>query len=313
MHAKQYQRATLKHLYKRIGIYSLIVVTITTIFLNVPGYKNEVSPLGSVLSVYFYSKHSTAENAAMGYMTYENHLKAITDPDLKKFYKHLAWEEKGISIDFASSIDNSWQLYTPEGTIKPNYLQYWQSIRSEIREFYQANIAPITIYDPVVHFRCSDAPFVTHPQYHLTKAATVQWMAAELKARGYNKITFLTCHKHRRMKGKNRCADFAAFYEKIFTTAGIKVVKQCHSVYKDFAIMVNAPLLVSLNASSFAFMAGIAKDPHNYISCNLGREHGGEYLLQNSADWIMDTRAPLLHKDAGGYKDSRVVIAKLQN
>lgn len=291
----------------RIITYLGVAIAICAIFIAVPGYKMEVTPLGSVLSTYFYNKHTNTDNL---YPTYKQHLANITDYKLKKFYKKLEWEHKSTQVDFISDIDATWQLYNTQGQVKNNYLLYWQTIRPEIKNFYATNIAPVKISTPVVHFRCSDAPFVLHPLYHLTKASTVQWMIEKIKDRGYTEVTMLSCNKHRKVKN-NPCAKYLKFYTALFVEAGVKVKTQCHDVYTDFAMMVYSPLLISLNESSYSFMAGISKDPNDYISCNLGREYAGRYLLQDQADWHMSTEKPVLHTEVQNYKEADAVLAKL--
>ncbi len=293
----------------RIFIYFTLALAICSIFIAVPGYKEEITPLGSVLSAYFYNKHSYSSNV---YTTFKMHLDNITDYHLKKFYAKFNWQEQGKKVALVSDVDATWQLYDQNGEPKPNYLQYWQTIRGDIKAFYNANIAPIHVKTPIVHFRCSDAPFVTHPAYHLTKASTVHWLINKIKDRGYSQVTILSCNRHRRVKN-NQCAAYLQFYRDMFTAAGIQVSTQCHDIYTDFAMMVYSPLLISLNESSFAFMAGIAKDPNDYISCNLGREHNGKYLAHDQADWQMAKSTPLLHNEVVSYKNTTQVLKQLQD
>lgn len=292
---------------QRVVIYSAIVTIVFTIFLNIPGFKKEVSPLGNVLSSYFYYLHSnTTEDIPAAYA---HHIKTMSDQELKRLYKNFNWQRID-SVAYNSARDTTWQLYNNDGSLRENYTAYWQAVRPTMQKFYTDYITPVAIDEPVVHFRCSDAPFVTHPMYHLTKATTVKWMAEQIKSRGYDHIVILSCNKHNRVNNSS-CDKYYNFYAQIFNAAGIKVKKQCHSIYQDFAIMVNAPLLVALNQSSYSFMAGIAKDPHNFISCNLGREHKGKYLLHTQADWIQSQDAPLLHSQVKDYYNTKEVIAQL--
>lgn len=298
----------MKWILQRFVIYLLIIVSVFAIMILIPGYKQEISPVGNVLSSYFYKIHSnTKEDIASAY---EHHFRTLTDPELKKLYQALNWDQQRASIDYQSARDTTWQLYNEDGSIRTNYLEYWQAVRPTLREFFTNNIQPTQIYIPVVHFRCSDAPFVAHPMYHLTKADTVNWMAKQIKARGFNKVIMLSCNRHRRLKN-NTCAKLADYYADIFKSNDIKVQKQCHSIVKDLALMIQTPLLVALNASSYSFIAGIAKDPEDFISCNLGREHEGKYLMHTQGDWIQDTSEPLLHSQVDDYYDVNKILSKL--
>ena len=135
-------------------------------------------------------------------------------------------------------------------------------------------------------------------------------MAEQIKSRGYDKLIILSCNNHRTLD-QSSCAKYIEFYSELFSKFDIKVETQCNSILKDFALMVYSPLLVSLNASSYSFMAGIAKNPQDYISCNMGLENQGKYVLQENVDWVLDNRAPLLHKDVKDYNNTDEVIALL--
>lgn len=294
---------------KRIFIYLLLSISLFGIFLASPGFKSEVTPLGSVMSAYFYNKHTKGYHV---YATYALHIKRVTDFKLKKFYKTLDWSSKGTIVDFKSDIDKTWQLYNQKGKPKENYLQYWQTVRPFTQKFYDEKIPKMKVNHPIVHFRCSDAPFVTHPLYHLSKRNSVQWMIDKIKAQGYQEVTILSCNRHRRVKN-NTCGLYLKYYTQLFTDSEVKVKTECHDVFTDFTLMVNAPVLVSLNPSSFGFMAGIAKEPSKYISCNLGTEFNNSYLLQDQADWLMAPYQPLLHSEVIDYKDAKKVISQLTN
>lgn len=43
----------------------------------------------------------------------------------------------------------------------------------------------------------------------------------------------------------------------------------------------------------------------------MGLEKDGTYILQTSADWHLDLRQPLLHKDVADYNQNRDVIRLL--
>lgn len=262
-------------------------------------------PFGNVMSEYFYFVNTgiSEHNLVVKNIIDAN---SIHDPELNSFYAHLDWTPKKKLIDYyKSNGDAAWH-----STYNPNFLKFWQALRPQIRALYNEMLPPIAIDIPVVHFRCSDIPFVRHPQYHLTKADSVKWMAEKVNAKGYDQIIFLNCTSHRRVD-KTACEKYAMFYINIFQNAGISVKTQCNTILQDFALMVSSPLVVSLNASSFSFMAGIAKDPSNYISCNMGIEFDGKYFLQTEADWIINNAVPLLHKDVTSYNNTDDVITKL--
>jgi hypothetical protein len=230
--------------------------------------------------------------------------------ELKNFYNKLNCKRQNKIIDYKSEPESSWHSLNDDGSQKLNYLKFWQTIRPEIQEIYQKNIKKSAMLYPVVHFRCSDTPFMKHLHYHLTKTSTVVWMIEKIKERGFSKIILLNCSGHR--NSANNCTTYVDFYIDLFKSHDLEVELQCNSIFEDFTLMFYSPLLVSLNTSSFSFMAGIAKDPQDYISCNMGLEIDGQYFLQTQADWILDSSVPLLHKDVKDYNNSSDVIEKLQ-
>jgi hypothetical protein len=240
--------------------------------------------------------------------------KLISNGKFRKFYKNLAWERKDHLIAYNSSAESAWNQIDENGNEKANYLEFWQTMRPVVKDFYQKNIKSIKIEYPIVHFRCSDAPLVRNPDMHLVKVASVKWMADKIKERGYSKVIMLSCNGFRRIgkESQKACDSYTEFYVETLKSYGIEVEVQCNDTFKDLALMIYSPLLVSLNASSFAFIAGVSKDPQNYIACNMGSERNGQYSMQTAADWILDHNAPLLHKDVKDYYDTDSVIKQLQ-
>lgn len=269
-----------------------------------------VGALGNDLVAYFYFINTNlADNICQKLKTYGDFI--VDEPYVKKIYENFTCKKADKLWAYASHYNAAWNQLELNGTYKQNYLQYWQMIRPAIQKFYQKNIVFKKIEIPVVHFRCSDSPFNKHIQYHMSKESSVKWMAQTIKKRGFNEIIILSCNKHFSLD-QNSCNKYTEFYANVFRRSGLNVMIQCNSVYEDFVLMLHAPLLVSLNASSYSFMAGIAKDPKNYISCNMGIEIKGKYMLQNAADWILDYREPLLHVDVHDYNDAEKIIEKLR-
>jgi len=270
--------------------------------------KTDTSALGNRLSQYFYVINTKPDDNIA--QEHQEHVESIINPELKSFYNSLVWSPNRELSSYKSKHDSTWNQINNDGSKKDNYLKYWQTIRSSMHRVYQQKISKIAVEYPVLHFRCSDSPFNKHINYHMPKASRVKWMAQQIRARGYSKAILISCNQHRSMD-QNSCAVYIDFYTKILADAGIELEKQCNSIYQDFAMMVHSPLLVSMSASSFSFMAGVAKNPQDYISCNMGLEKDGKYIRQTAADWILDTQEPLLHKDVADYNNTADVITKL--
>ncbi len=302
---------------KRLRYYSYAaILLLLPIIYFVPSivFKNidKVSgvPFGNVLSSYFYYTNTSLADATV-VKHYQNTFNLMPDSDLKAFFNKLSWFKRESLFDlYHSNAEGAWHSLHANGEAKNNYLQYWQALRPDIKRFYTKKFPPMYSALPVVHFRCSDSPFNRNPQYHLPKAISVKWMADQIKQRGFKKIVLLSCNSHNSIDEES-CGSYADFYQQLFTNYGLQVQRQCNSVLQDFAIMLHSPLLVSLNASGYSFMAGIAKNPNDYVACNMGVEIDGKYYPQTQADWLLDIQQPLLHAQVRDYSDVNSVMKQL--
>jgi hypothetical protein len=308
---------TIKKIGVRIVLYTLLSVTIFGAFWLIAEMEDQaalrrrighISPMGNILSAYFFITHTAQTDDPLGH---KNMAAMSTNHELKRLYKKLDWNKKYAQVDFVAKTDDAWHEIGYDHKPKPNYLLFWQTVRPTMQQIYAQNIKPVDITVPVVHFRCSDSPFNKHLQYHIPKTETVKWMADQVKERGYKQVVILCCNRHWSKDNNNSCDEYANFYGQIFKDAGIDYSIQCNSIMQDFAMMVYTPLLISLNQSSYSFIAGVSKDPKNYISCNMGRETHEGYILQQNADWILDNREPLLHTEVKDYNNPADVIKKL--
>ena len=270
------------------------------------------SAVGNMLVEYFYltnSKNAIDEKIARRC----DCDKQIENDILREFYSKLVWERQPDLIDYSSIPPSAWNQINDDGSEKANYLQFWQHVRPSVRAFYEKNIQRIEIPYPIVHFRCSDSPFIRNNEMHLVKVSTVKWIADKIKAKGFSKVIMLNCQGHQ-LKGKSSqksCIKYADFYVEQLKNNGLEVELQCNEMFKDFAMMIYSPLLVSLNSSSFSFIAGISKNPNDYVSCNMGAERDGVYYFQTNADWAIDHNQPVLHKDVARYGKVADVIDML--
>jgi hypothetical protein len=257
--------------------------------------------IGNILSDYFYAKYANNMNSIF----------PNTTPEIRDFLLKIQQHDTLPPYKFPSFTDD----ITPDKWIqrdRKNFLEFWKKARPYVRKVYDKTIPDNKkqINYPVIHFRCSDIPFNRHFMYHLPKIDTVNAIISILLERNISNVIWLNCNKH--LSDTNTCNEINDFYIGIFEKNGIHVMKQCNSILDDFYLMIYCPLLVSLNSSSFSFMAGISKDPEDYISCNMGLEEMGEYKLQKDADWLMIKSEPLLHKDVNDYYNIEELMLKLQ-
>ena len=281
-----------------IFIFILIFILIILYYYGLTNSLMVLSPstnIGNMLSDYFYYK-----------LTYNHRFTSLLlDPkngnEINNFLKKVINHKTDIKIDIPYAknniISNKW-LYKNS----PGFEEFWKKARPIIKEIYMNSLPEININIPVVHFRCSDVPFIKNSDYHLPKMNYIYQIIDELQRRNYNNILFLNCFSHIN-KNNTICQKILNIYVNEFEKNGINVKFECGTIIEDFNKMVKCPFLISLNSSSFAFMAGISKDPINYMSNNMGEEINNEFIKQTEGDWIYSSYEPILHKDIKNYYD----------
>jgi hypothetical protein len=129
----------------------------------------------------------------------------------------------------------------------------------------QSNLAHLYSQQPrdhvVIHFRCSDTPFVKHKQYHFQRYEFFKHCLQTFFPSSVTDfslpITFLSCHTHLASeKNGQSCQHYVSSLVKYLNSLGYYHVKlQCETNVEDFATIFYAPCVIS-TGSSFSFMAG---------------------------------------------------------
>lgn len=288
----------------------IIILLIILVLLTIIAFL-----LFPMCNEYFQSKKVTnIGNQIIMYLQYSI-FKAIDKPPIYKYDYEIDGFPKYIVItqeeadEFRKFPDDVWKLYVTMWSyfawpshIQKYYMPFWKLSRNILRRLFDQVLPKKNITKPVIHFRCSDIPFNRQIDYHIPTDDMVQWTCDKIKEIGFNSIIMLHCNKHLTKKGNEiHCNRFLDHYANIYKKNNIQIEFQCNSILDDLAIMVHSPLLVSLNASSFAFIAGISKDPNTFISGNNIRELSNNYLETKNVDWIHYSKPPILHKDVPDY------------
>jgi hypothetical protein len=281
-------------------------------FIKKKFIKKYNSNLGNILSDYFYNKY--ANNKIINI--------SISDNNVKDLYNAIVMNDKYINYtsnynfaygDKDKYDSNKWHSLGREG-----FMNFWKEIRPIVKNVYDVTAPDIykNVKYPVIHFRCSDSPFNRHNDYHIPKLSTIKWISTILKQRNINKVIFLSCSGHRTIHecdkpNKIICNKLSYFYMDLFEDYGIKCIPHCGPIIDDFFMMIYSPLLISLNSSSFSFIAGISKHPNDYISCDMGTEKRGIYYKDKKVDWLMDKNTPILNKNVVNYYDLDEIVNKI--
>lgn len=116
--------------------------------------------------------------------------------------------------------------------------------------------------DCIIHFRCSDIPFMKHFSYHLLKFKWYKWaINLCLKKTSINKIYILNCNKHNSsVKNKKKCVEWGnLLMNYIKNEFNIETVIMCNDIEKDILYMLNSKCLIS-SGSSLSFCLGMLTD-----------------------------------------------------
>ncbi len=171
---------------------------------------------------------------------------------------------------------------------------------------------------PVIHFRCSDAPFSCSTgkgtdhcfDYHFQK-----YEFYKKALTGQKEAEILTCNKHNSNDDmKKACIEYSQLLKQELESTGITVqLRMCEGdALEDFAKMFYAPLVVSIG-SSMSFMAGFYGHGKFVTSGHIVENEDG--TVENTCricEYGQDMN--LLHRDSGkNYYDVQSVHQKLKS
>ena len=180
-----------------------------------------------------------------------------------------------------SKTESSWNPMSKEWeNNSEKYSLYWKQKAPIIKNILSSQkIKPDNSFKnkAVIHFRCSDVPFVKHSQYHLLPKEYFYFIAKELEEKNIDEILFLNCsdwNSHQTpVKDPHKICNS---YIKIIsdwiqekTPIKINKNKICTSVKETYSIMLGSKVLVS-TGGSFSFIPGITKGKNYITASNIG-------------------------------------------
>lgn len=217
----------------------------------------------------------------------------------------LIREEKKIILVAMWTIINKrreqfWLIMKPQ----VNYILNQTLIKNNLKK---------TINYPVIHFRCSDTPFIRNGYYFFQKYSFFRDSLEEIKnitKINYNKVILLSCNFHKsNNKNSEKCNIYSNSLEEYLRDLGYDVIVQCQSNLDDFATIFYAPAIIS-TCSSYSFMAGFFS---NGIFISEGHYASGSDIKCNDCgDWLKKGYS-IEHADITDYYDTDSVIKLLKN
>lgn len=160
---------------------------------------------------------------------------------------------------------------------------------------------------PVLHFRCSDVPFVRHPGYHMPGKSYYEWCLERIGPT--SELIILASYEHN-IRDLDALAGaslaYTEFVAEVCSRHGINVTVRTESVLDDFSTLFHAPAVIS-TGSSFSFMSGFSSGA--YFTCQCIEEPNR--VIKANLPWHYPG-LPLLHSQVADYFDFHTVIEQLR-
>eukprot|EP00039_Didymoeca_costata_P002867 m.63263 g.63263 ORF g.63263 m.63263 type:complete len:570 (+) comp11571_c0_seq4:153-1862(+) len=167
----------------------------------------------------------------------------------------------------------------------------------------------------LVHFRCSDVPFIRHGWYHLYPRSYWRFVAKKIVELGGKYIVFSLCTVAENLGHTNqnevKCKDFLSaiikwLREELPQTIVINENPHCWGQRDTFLAMLYSDILVAGADSSFSFVPGVFKgerfiSPRYEIDLRLDKRER-HHAVTKAVHWNMYDGPPIYHKFVGSYR-----------
>lgn len=181
-------------------------------------------------------------------------------------------------------------------------------INQILNETFLKNNLKKEIDCPVIHFRCSDTPFIKNGYYYFQRYKFFKDSLEDIKKTkniNYKKIILLSCNFHKSVdKNSEKCNIYASSLKDYLNNIGYEVIIQCESNIDDFATIFYAPAIIS-TCSSFSFIGGFFSDgifiSEGHYNCNKK-----EIKCKDCGNWLKNGYS-LNHKDVDYYDTQNVI------
>jgi len=293
----------------RVILIILIVVLLIILGLSIPYWRESEGDIGNYLSVYCIYIASAFLQKRDFKFTYID----------KPFLKHLPLYIK-FNQDIYDKLKEDdftyikFDLFLKEGywqVINNRREKFWLIMKPLMNQIIDDTLKKSGLYKkvqyPVIHFRCSDIPFIRNKQYKLQKYTFYKDSLDKIKSQSgvnYDTIILLTSTVHRsNSKNKEACEIYLNGIKNYIESIGYKVIIQSKSKEEDFATLFYAPAVIS-PGSSFSFMGGFFND-------GLFISEGHQSLCNNCGKWLVRGYG-IDHNKVDNYYDTSNVITLLK-
>jgi hypothetical protein len=190
--------------------------------------------------------------------------------------------------------------------------KFWLIMKPLIKEIIDETLKKSGLYEevlyPVIHFRCSDVPFIKVIDYKLQKYTFYKDSLEKIKSKSksginYDTVILLTSPTHKsNNKNREACKLYTQSLKRYIESIGYKVIIQSKSADQDFATLFYAPVVIS-PGSSFSFMSG-------FFSDGIFISEGHRSLCTDCDEWLVRGYS-IDHKNVKSYHDTDNVISLL--
>jgi hypothetical protein len=188
-------------------------------------------------------------------------------------------------------------------------INFWICLKDLIYEILDNALKKSNLYEdikyPIIHFRCSDTPFVLHRQYHFAKYEFYKNALEKINEYSSNKkkkVILLSCNTHL-SNDKVSCTKYSKLLSNYLNSIGYKTDIKCGSNIRDFATMFYSPGVISIG-SSYSFMAGFFGNGI-FISSEHIEEDQEKKGCSTCDDWMIEGKVK--HKYIPDYYDFKTV------
>ena len=165
-----------------------------------------------------------------------------------------------------------------------DYVAIWEALGPSAKEVLDRTLRKVNCVRsqkyPVIHFRCSDCPFVLNEVYHFPYYDYYEWAIDKLRSRNVDcsEVLILASHQHRSASANRQsCRKYVRGLSEFLNEMGIQTRSQCGTTLEDFSTMFYAPGLIG-GASSYSFSAGVGKISEGTFCCpRFGLEEKGNF------------------------------------
>lgn len=235
---------------------------------------------------------------------FTKHLPRYLELDIDIQNKLLSIKPDDFEKNLKMDIIGNWSIST-------NTLHsFWSSMKPLVQKIYigifkKINLEKNIIY-PVIHYRCSDVPFIKSPHYKLQKYNFYKDAIQILKNKGIaNKKVYILYNNKYGSNNENQVScdnymkNFQYFLQSITVDSEIRVGTEI----EDFSVLFYAPAVIS-TGSSFSFMSGFFGNGI-FISSGHSSTNNDKSNCTN-CDWLIDNYS-VEHTEIDTYNDVETV------